>query len=223
MLYGDGDYSKTLEIATRCGQDSDCNPASAGGILGTMLGYSNIPEFWKKGVYPVEDMDFKYTTMSLNDVYEIGTKHALQIIKENGGKVDGESITLPVQEIKPVKLEQGFRGHFPKERIKIGTTLSPDKKEVEIEFTGNGFVVQGWANKTAKENDDSVAELEMTIDNGTPEKILMPTNFAKRKHELGWKYQLSDEKHIIKISLLNPDSKFKVDLGDLLVYSSTKK
>ena len=187
-----------------------------------MLGYSNIPEEWKKGVYPVEDMDFKYTTMSLNDVYEIGTKHALQIITENGGKIDGENITLPVQTIVPVKLEQGFEGHFPKERKKIGTTLSPDKKEIEVEFTGNGFVIQGRANKTAKENEDSVAELEMTIDNGNPEKILMPTNFAKRKHELGWKYQLTDEKHSVKVRLLNPDSKFKVDVGDLIVYSFDK-
>lgn len=44
LLYGEGDFSKTLDIATRCGQDSDCNPASAGGILGAMLGYSKIPE-----------------------------------------------------------------------------------------------------------------------------------------------------------------------------------
>lgn len=222
LLYGEGDYSKTLDVSTRCGQDSDCNPASAGGILGTMLGYSNIPENWKRGVYPVEDMDFKYTTMSLNDVYEIGTKHALQIIQENGGKVDGENIMLPVQKIHAVKLEQGFTGHFPKERKKIGVTLSPDKKEVEVEFTGNGFVIQGWANKTAKDIEDSVAELEMTIDNGNPEKILMPTNFARRKHELAWKYQLADEKHTVKISLLNPDSRFKIDVGDLLVYSSVE-
>ncbi len=222
LLYGEGDYSKTLDVSTRCGQDSDCNPASAGGILGTMLGYSNIPEEWKRGVYPVEDMDFKYTTMSLNDVYEIGTKHALQILKQNGGEVDGEDIILPVQKIKPVKLEQGFTGHFPKERKKIGTTLSPDNREFEVEFSGNGFVIQGWANKTAKDVEDSVAELEMTIDNGNPEKMLMPTNFAKRKHELAWKYQLADEKHTVKIRLLNPDSRFKIDVGDLLFYSSTK-
>jgi len=43
LLFGKGDFAKTLDIATRCGQDSDCNPASAGGILGAMLGYSKIP------------------------------------------------------------------------------------------------------------------------------------------------------------------------------------
>ena len=38
LLYGEKDFGKTTDISTRCGDDSDCNPASAGGILGTMLG-----------------------------------------------------------------------------------------------------------------------------------------------------------------------------------------
>ena len=29
LLYGAGDFGKTMEISTRCGQDSDCNPSSA--------------------------------------------------------------------------------------------------------------------------------------------------------------------------------------------------
>jgi hypothetical protein len=29
LLYGDGIYEKTIDIATRCGQDSDCNPSNA--------------------------------------------------------------------------------------------------------------------------------------------------------------------------------------------------
>ena len=50
LLYGEGDFFKTMDIATRCGQDSDCNPASAAGILGTILGYSQIPEYWMKNL-----------------------------------------------------------------------------------------------------------------------------------------------------------------------------
>jgi hypothetical protein len=48
LLYGDGDFARTLEIATRSGQDSDCNPSSAGGILGVRLGYDRIPEVWSR-------------------------------------------------------------------------------------------------------------------------------------------------------------------------------
>ena len=222
LLYGEGDYTKTLDVSARCGQDSDCNPASAGGILGTMVGYTKIPEEWKKGVTPVEDMDFKYTTMSLNDVYEIGTKHALEILKRNGAKIKGDEIELPVQEIKPVKLEIGFEGHHPVERNGISKSLSTTNSAVNVEFEGIGFVITGKASVIAKEYGDTVAELEMSIDGGTPEKIHMPTKFATRKHEIAWKYQMNEGPHQVKITLLNPSPVFKVDVGDLIVYSSKK-
>src|SRR6185295_18820759 len=39
LLYGRGDFSQTIEITARCGQDSVANSSSAGGILGTLMGY----------------------------------------------------------------------------------------------------------------------------------------------------------------------------------------
>jgi len=221
LLYGQGDYSKTLEIAARCGQDSDCNPASAGGVLGTMIGYSNIPEEWKKGVYPVEDMDFKYTTISLSDVYKTGFDHALQMIKKNGGKIDGENITLPVQKIQPVKLEIGFENHYPKERTKVDKPLSSANTELVVGFSGNGFVLMGASQKD-EAMEDMDLQLEMSIDGGEAESFKMPTSFAKRRHEIAWKYQLPEGKHRVFIKLLNPAPGFRVDVGDLVVYSSSK-
>jgi hypothetical protein len=63
LLYGQGDFTKSLEISTRCGQDADCNPSTVGGILGAMLGYDKIPAYWKLGLKEAEDIDFKYTTL----------------------------------------------------------------------------------------------------------------------------------------------------------------
>ena len=222
LLYGNGDYSKTLEIATRCGQDSDCNPATAGGILGAILGYSHIPEFWKKGVYPVEDMDFRYTTMSLNDVYGIGYKHALQMLEKNGAKTDGENITLPVQKIQPVELEVGFKNHFPVERRGLGKRLNAENPELEFDFSGVGFVLTGGVQQLGNNADSSTLELEMTVDNLTPEKFGMPSDFKRRRHDVAWKYQLPEGAHHITIKLLNPTPVFWVNTGDLVVYSSTK-
>src|SRR5687768_14223543 len=113
LLYGNGDFTKTMEISTRAGQDSDCNPSSAGGILGTLLGYDKIPSYWKQGLAEAEALDFKYTTMSLSDVYEVGYKHALQNIERNGGKTEGSNVVIKVQQPKVVKLEKNFEGHFP--------------------------------------------------------------------------------------------------------------
>ena len=55
LLYGDGDFGRTMDIATRAGDDADCNPASAAGVLGTISGYEAIPEEWKRGLAKVED------------------------------------------------------------------------------------------------------------------------------------------------------------------------
>src|SRR5258706_4414521 len=78
LLYGEKDFTKTLEITTRCGQDADCNPSTAGGILGTILGYEQIPSYWKMGLHDAESIEFRYTRMSLNKVYETGLKNALE-------------------------------------------------------------------------------------------------------------------------------------------------
>lgn len=42
LLYGQGDLQKTVEIAVQAGFDADCNPATAGGLVGLMKGYSNL-------------------------------------------------------------------------------------------------------------------------------------------------------------------------------------
>jgi len=219
LLYGEGDYSKTMEISTRCGQDSDCNPASAGGILGVMMGYSNIPDLWKKPLYPVEDMDFKYTTMSLNDVYKIGNKHALAVLEANGAKIEGENITLPAHEITPVQLEIGFKNHYPILRKPLRKNISAKNSELTVDFSGNGFALTGWAKSNGV---GDVIELSMSVDGGEAEKFTMPTAFETRRHELAWKYNLLEGTHSVTIKMLNKNVGMWVDVGDLIVYSSNK-
>jgi len=43
LLYGQGDFEQTVQIAVLAGWDCDCNPATAGGIVGIMKGYSGLP------------------------------------------------------------------------------------------------------------------------------------------------------------------------------------
>lgn len=42
VLYGQGDFKATVEYGVRGGQDSDCNPATAGGLIGMMKGFGGI-------------------------------------------------------------------------------------------------------------------------------------------------------------------------------------
>jgi hypothetical protein len=219
LLYGGGDYTKTMEITTRAGQDADCNPSSAGGILGTMLGYSNIPEYWKQGLKEAEDIDFKYTTMSLNDVYAVGFRHALKVVEQTGGKITNDSVTIAIQSPTPVRFEQSFAGHYPTERRSINRTVD---KGFSIEFDGNGFAMQGESKPLGKSSwDDTGTEVItaiLSIDGKKIETAKFPTSFHSRRHELFWKYQLAKGKHQLQIKVIDTPEGFELKVYDLIVY-----
>ena len=50
LLYGEGDFGKTICTATNMGEDTDCTAGTAGSIIGIVLGAENIPEKWKTAV-----------------------------------------------------------------------------------------------------------------------------------------------------------------------------
>jgi hypothetical protein len=213
LLYGRGDFGKTLSISARCGDDSDCNPASAGGILGTILGYDTIPAFWKQGLDQVEDRDLPYTTMSLNDTYSMSFRHALEVVKRNGGSVADDAVTIPVQEPRPVRLEVGFAGHYPVQRRSVGGRLQDART---IEFEGIGFALSGSA---SRKGPDYVFEVRMSIDGKPVETSKVPTSYRERKDTLFWRYQLPKGPHKVELKVLNPTDSAEIRLGDLIVYS----
>ena len=47
MLYGAGDFARTIEIATMCGWDTDCNAGNIGTILGVFCGLEGIPAHYR--------------------------------------------------------------------------------------------------------------------------------------------------------------------------------
>lgn len=216
LLYGNKDYTKTLEIATRCGQDADCNPSSAAGILGTMLGYSNIPAYWKMGLKEGEAIDFKYTTMNLLEVYEIGFKHALKNIELNGGQISGNNIMIKTQIPKPVKYEKSFEGVYPTEKKQV--KWSDDKTEASFEFTGTGFVLKSdtysWDKTTAH-----VFNAELYVDGQLIESPKLPATFLARRHELCWKYDLPKGTHTVRFKILNPLEEIPIKYVEAIIYS----
>jgi hypothetical protein len=214
LLYGQGDFGKTVEIATRCGQDADCNPSSAAGILGTMLGYDKIPTYWRLGLKEAEDIDFKYTTTSLNKVYEIGYRHALKNIEMHGGKVSANQIQIPLEAPKTVRFEQSFTDVYPVDRIWVNKPL---KDEYSFQFEGTGFVVKGDMAKWAS-LDPHAFDLEVWVDGTLMEHVKLPVSFTTRRHEVTWKYDLAKGKHDVKLKLLNPTTGYECKLTDILIY-----
>lgn len=46
MLYGEGDFDKTMCQTVNMGEDTDCTGATVGSIFGIIYGYSKIPQRW---------------------------------------------------------------------------------------------------------------------------------------------------------------------------------
>ena len=118
LLYGGGDFAKTLEVATRSGQDSDCNPSSAAGILGVMLGYDRIPEVWKAGIPAIANTRFLYTQYSFNEIVASTQERALKVVQQAGGKVTQDEIEIQIQEPQAPALEQWDSG-VPLNRVEV--------------------------------------------------------------------------------------------------------
>ena len=216
LLYGGKDFTKTLEIATRCGQDADCNPSTAGGILGAILGYDQIPAYWKMGLAEAEDIQFKYTSMSLNRVYAVGLKQALENIKRNGGQVTGNQVTIKSQLPRPVPFEKSFDGLFP--IAKIPVKWSDAKDAVRFDFEGTGFVLRGDI-IAGPENRDYIFRTELYVDGKQIESPVLPCAFHGRRHELCWKYDLAKGKHQVELKILNPVQGATIRSEEAIIYS----
>ena len=107
LLYGDGDPYKTMEIGTRCGQDADCNPSNALGVLGCMKGYRGLGRKLTGGIAGIADEKFSYTNYSFNTLIPACRKTAEKMILRAGGRVMENHYAIPVQEPEPPRtLEQ---------------------------------------------------------------------------------------------------------------------
>ena len=213
LLYGDGDFGKTLSVSARAGDDSDCNPASAGGILGAAIGYKNIPDYWKKGLPAAEAIPFKYTRLSLKDTYDLSLKHALENIGRNGGNAEGQDVRIQVQEPKTVKLEISFEGHHPIERKPLNIQLD---KEASFEFEGIGFAINGTV--SAEGPNPHRFSVEMSVDGKTVETSDLSTDPLIRKETLFWRYALDKGRHRVQFKVLNPREKARIVLRDAIIY-----
>lgn len=83
LLYGKGDYGRSISISVMGGWDTDCNGATTGSIMGVMLGAKNLPEKW---INPLNDrirsFVIGYDNSKISDLANRTLKIAKSILKE---------------------------------------------------------------------------------------------------------------------------------------------
>ncbi|MEI7422342.1 MAG: ADP-ribosylglycohydrolase family protein [Prolixibacteraceae bacterium] len=119
LLYGGGNPDKTLEITTRCGQDSDCNPSNALAVLGVINGFSHLPEKMQKAVNGMQDSVFIFTNYTFRKAVDQTFKYAVGQINAGGGSSQGEQLIIKTQKPVPAPLEVSFPKMMLSEKVSI--------------------------------------------------------------------------------------------------------
>jgi len=235
LLYGDGDMTKTIEISTQAGQDSDCNPSSAAGILGTMMGWEKIPAMWKSGIPALADRKFSYTDFTFNTIVDSTYNRALAVVKKAGGRVDGDKLMVPPQAAKAAKLEVWDDYGSPAERIAVsdarwkwsGNWTADEKSKtrwsaekgaaVEIEIDGRGVIVAGPYMQDGGTADVYLdGKLVSTVD------VYPDENSGKGGESVYHNYALKPGRHTVKLVVKGEPYKeskgAKISLADVVVF-----
>ena len=215
LLYGNGDFSKALEITARAGQETQSNCGSVAGILGVVLGYNNIPEQWKAGVAKTRDEKFLGSSYTLDGVVQVTEKRALDMILDAGGKVTATDIAIPslkrtplMANVKNEEQEANFNG-LPAKPIAldnrawkwkgdwaIGSHARTNRTngcEATFQFTGVGIAIRGLMNQQSGRADVFV--------DGEPHFFSMDGYVGKEIHDnvLWHAFGLTNGVHTVRI------------------------
>jgi len=251
LLYGDGDPAKTMEIATRCGQDSDCNPSNAMAVLGVIKGLSGLPAEYQNAVKAIGDSLFVNTTYSFNKAVDKTIVYAQKLAVENGGEATATELKIKVQAPQAFPLEVTFPklvfdhkiSVFAKEGVEIkggwanvspkdpnkleatSTAKYSDKAGDEITFTFEGTgvsLVGNWFRDGGK--------ADIFVDGVFKRKIDCYFNYSNQQHENMDLYHitnLAEGKHTIRVVVKGEKrseaSAANVYINEILVFKTADK
>ena len=214
LLYGEGDPQKTMEVSTRCGQDSDCNPSNAMAVLGVMKGLSGLPAEYQSAVKTIGDSLFVNTDYSFNKAVDKTLEYAQKLAVQNGGESTSEELKIKAQKPEALALEVAFPklvfdkkvsvfdpqgwemkgkwADFSKKQSKISGTAGD---EISFSFEGTGVSIVGnWMKDGGKADVFVDGQMKRTID--------CYFNFAKQEHwnmNLYHITNLPEGKHTVKV------------------------
>lgn len=242
LLYGEGDPAKTMEISTRCGQDSDCNPSNAMAVLGVIKGLSGLPAEYQSAVKVIGDSLFVNTDYSFNKAVDKTMEYAQKLAVQNGGESTSKELKIKLQQPIPMSFESAFpklvfekkvsvfdskgwkmKGSWADYGKKSGKFSETSGNEISFTFEGTGVSIVGnWVKDGGKADVYVDGQLKRTID--------CYFDFAKQEHwnmDLFHVTNLQEGKHTVKLVVKGekrPESEGTgVFVSEAVVFKTSKK
>ncbi len=80
LLYGEGDFGRTISLAVMGGEDTDCNGATVGSIMGAIVGAKDLPAKWSDCLNDrIESIVAGYTSSRISEL----VKQTFEIAQSN--------------------------------------------------------------------------------------------------------------------------------------------
>lgn len=95
MLYGEGDFVRTINICNMCGWDTDCNVGNVATILGVLTGLRGVDE--AKWIRPVHDLLICSGVMGSLNIMDV--PYGASYIAKWAYRLAGEAMPQPMAEI----------------------------------------------------------------------------------------------------------------------------
>ena len=148
MLYGEGDFQRTLDLACALGFDADNQAATLAGLMGVINGMKGLPENlylpvegWKEPFNNnyVNITRYDLPDAKISDIVQNTLKATIDLVVSKGGKLSGK----PENEILTIKTDIVFNPPLefclgPLPRLEIG-------KPTEFEFYTSANKIYNWS------------------------------------------------------------------------------
>ncbi|MDR0669884.1 MAG: ADP-ribosylglycohydrolase family protein [Treponema sp.] len=128
LLYGEGDFSRTITITNMCGWDTDCNVGNAGTIMGVACGLEGIDETWRK---PINDFIVCSSVVGSMNIMDI--PYVALYIARLAWAIAGEELAQPYREIAAFRSDAcHFEYPGSTHAIRVRFTGKQDKIQVNL-------------------------------------------------------------------------------------------
>ena len=171
LLYGEGDFARTLDICNMCGWDTDCNVGNVATIMGVRCGLEGIPQTLRR---PINDILICSSVMGSLNITDI--PQGADYIARLAAAVAGWELPEPWREILNRK-HTGCHFEYPGSTFGLRVkSLRPEQAAANGSLCGNDQSQASADGSLCAENQNSPADLRNTdLDAHTGSRSLLVT------------------------------------------------